>query len=132
MSPLGNITKRTLISDIAKIFDVLGWFSPSVIKMKILLQQLWELKVNWDDPAPSPICDVWIRWRSELESLSDRHIPHYYFQKGTQLETVQLHGFCDASEQAYASVIYLCIVGLDGKVHVTLVTSKTKVAPSSV
>ena len=75
LSPIGNITKRTLISDIAKIFDVLGWFSPSVIKMKILLQQLWELKVDWDDPAPSPICDVWIRWRSELESLSDHHIP---------------------------------------------------------
>ena len=129
LSPLGNITKRTLISDIAKIFDVLGWFSPSVIKMKILLQQLWELKVDWDDPAPSPICDVWIRWRSELESLSDRHIPRCYFPKGTQLETLQLHGFCDASEQAYASVIYLRVVGSDGKVHVTLVTSKTKVAP---
>ena len=129
LSPLGNITKRTLISDIAKIFDVLGWFSPSVIKMKILLQQLWELKVDWDDPAPSPICDVWIQWRSKLESLSDRHIPRCYFPKGTQLETLQLHGFCDASEQAYTSVIYLRVVGSDGKVHVTLVTSKTKVAP---
>ena len=52
LSPLGNITKRTLISDIAKIFDVLGWFFPSIIKMKILLQQLWELKVDWDDSAP--------------------------------------------------------------------------------
>ena len=60
LPPLRNITKCMLISDIAKIFNVLGWFSPSVIKMKILLQQLWELKVDWDDPAPSPICDVWI------------------------------------------------------------------------
>ena len=40
---LSNMTKRSLVSDIAKLFDVLGWFSPAVVKMKILLQQLWEL-----------------------------------------------------------------------------------------
>ena len=39
-------TKRMLVSDIAKTFDVLGWFSPTVVKVKILLQQLWELKVT--------------------------------------------------------------------------------------
>ena len=33
-----NMTKRALVSDIAKTFDVLGWFSPSTIKAKILLQ----------------------------------------------------------------------------------------------
>ena len=32
------LTKRILILDIAQVFDVLGWFSPSVILMKILLQ----------------------------------------------------------------------------------------------
>ncbi len=35
-----NITKRALVSDIAKTFDVFGRFSPSTIKIKILLQQL--------------------------------------------------------------------------------------------
>ena len=24
-----NLTKRTLVSNIAKVFDILGWFSPS-------------------------------------------------------------------------------------------------------
>ena len=36
------------MSDIAKTFDVLGWFSPT-IKVKFLLQQLWEQKVDWDE-----------------------------------------------------------------------------------
>ncbi len=31
-----NITKRLLVSEVAKLFDVLGWFSPAVIKAKIL------------------------------------------------------------------------------------------------
>ncbi len=36
-SPEG-ITKRMLVSNVAKVFDVLGWFSPTIIKVKILLQ----------------------------------------------------------------------------------------------
>ena len=40
-----------------------------------------------------------------------------------------LHGFCDASERAYAAVVYLRMVDTTGNVQVTLITSKTKVAP---
>ena len=36
-----NLTKHLLVSDIAKTFDVLGWFSPSIIKIKILLQHIY-------------------------------------------------------------------------------------------
>ena len=116
------ITKRILASDIAKTFDVLGWFSPSIIKTKILLQQLWELKICWDDPVPDSVHDIWSRWRSELKLLSTKYIPRCYF-------SMELHGFCDASEQAYAAVIYLRMMDLDGGIQVSLVTSKTKVAP---
>ena len=38
LPPSRPITKRILASDVAKTFDVLWWFSPSIIKMKILLQ----------------------------------------------------------------------------------------------
>ena len=38
LSPPGNLTKCSLVSDIAKTYDVLGWFAPSIIKVKILLQ----------------------------------------------------------------------------------------------
>ena len=39
---------------------------PSIVKMKILLQQLWELKLSWDDPVPQHIYDIWCQWRSEF------------------------------------------------------------------
>lgn len=32
LPPLDNVTKRLLVSDIAKTFDVLGWFSLTIIK----------------------------------------------------------------------------------------------------
>lgn len=47
-----KVTKRTLVLDIAKVFNVLGWFAPTTISMKILLQRIWKLKVDWDDPYP--------------------------------------------------------------------------------
>ena len=34
--PLNNVTKQVLISDVGRMFDVFGWFSPCTVKMKIL------------------------------------------------------------------------------------------------
>ena len=129
LPPLENITKRALVSDIAKTFDVLGWFSPTIIKAKILLQQTWEQKIDWDDQVPPAIFDSWIRWRSELDSLSTKHIPRCYYRKDSHLVSIELHGFCDASENAYVGVIYFRMVDSTGNVQTSLVTSKTKVAP---
>jgi len=106
--PLENLTKRGLVSGVAKTFDVLGWFSPSTIKVKILMQQLWEDKVDWDDPVPSRIQNAWIQWRSELPLLSQKCIPRCYFNK-SQPRSMEIHGFADASEVAYAAVVYLRI-----------------------
>ena len=115
-----------LVSDIAKTFDILGWFSPTTIKVKILLQRLWEQKVDWDDLVPDPIFENWLQWRSELHLLSNKHSSRYYLDKKSQIASIQLHGFSDASENAYAAVVYLRMTDTSGKVRISLVTSKTK------
>ena len=97
--------------------------------MKILLQRLWELKIAWDDPVPEVIEDVWRRWRRELPSLTTLPIPRCYRPKEFTATSVQLHGFSDASEEAYAGVVYLRLESTEGRVHTTLVVSKTKVLP---
>ena len=125
---LENVTKRLLVSDIAKTFDVLGWFYPSIFKAKILLQRLWEQKVDWDDSVPQPIYDAWLQWRTEHSLFADRRIPRCYFPKTAHIISTQLHGFCDASEVAYTGVVYLRVTDSDRNVHTSLVTSKTKVA----
>ena len=128
LPPITNITKRALVSDIAKIYDVLGWFSPAIIKVKILLQRLWEQKVGWDDPVPQSILDVWLQWRSELHFLTHKHIP-CYIDKKFQSTSMQLHGFSDASERAYGAVIYVRMTNSSNNVQTSLVTAKTEVAP---
>ena len=104
---LNGITKQQLVSDIAKTFDVLGWFSPTLIKAKILLQRVWEHRIDWDDKVPLPIHNDWLQWRTELHLLSEKSIPRSYFDKCTRVTSFELHGFSDASENAYAAVVYL-------------------------
>jgi hypothetical protein len=127
--PISNITKRSLISDISRLFDVLGWFAPAVIKVKILFQKLWEQKIHWDDPAPANVQEVWKRWREELHQLIKKPIPRCYFPKETEVAFKELHGFSDASEDAYAAVVYLRMIDTQGNIHVSTVSSKTKVSP---
>lgn len=129
LSPQDKWTKRALSSDIAKTFDVLGWFAPVVIKAKILLQRLWEEGLGWDDAVPPALEQAWLEWRQELRLLVDKHIPRCYYPKSVKIGYRQLHGFSDASEEAYAGVVYFRFVDTTGCVHTSLVMAKTKVAP---
>ncbi len=71
----GKLTKRQLVSNIAKVYDVMGWLSPVILFAKSLLQQVWESRVDWDDSVPGNILADWSRWVSELPVLSHRCIP---------------------------------------------------------
>ncbi len=132
LPPIDCITKRALVSDIAKTFDALGWFAPTLIQAKILLQRLWERKVDWDQVVPDEIKDAWLQWRQELPLLASKQISRCYFPSDAQIRSVQIHGFCDASENAYAGVVYIRMIDSDSNVHISLVIAKTKVAPIKV
>jgi hypothetical protein len=114
------VTKRLLTSDVAKTFDVLGWFSPTIIKAKILLQELWECRIDRDEAVPDDVWEIWWQWRSELPLLSDKHLLRCCFPKGVQKKSVQLRGFCDASETAFAAVVYLRMEDIRDFVHTSL------------
>ena len=128
-SPLDPLTKRGLVLNIARTFDTLGCFSPSTIKAKILMKRVWELKIDWDDPVPEDIHAAWLQWRTELHLLSRMSIPRCYFDKKSQVLSTEIHSFSDASELAYAAVVYLRITDTSHHNHVSLVMSKSKVAP---
>ena len=96
-----------------------------IVSMKILYQSLWKKKLGWPD-------DETIRlhkeWRQQLSLLSNVTLPRCYFAPGKVI-TVQLHGFSDASAQAYAAVIYIRVTYEDGSATSRLEVAKTKVAP---
>ena len=123
------MTKRNLVSDVAKVFDALGLFSPVTIKMKIILQRLWELKLDWDNPVPDHVLEIWSQCRTELLALTAVYIPRCYSPARFTPTSMQLHEFSNVSEEVYAGVVYLRVIDSFGRAHTTLDLSKTRVTP---
>ena len=121
-------TKKEILSDTSKTFDILGWITPAILPMKVLFQELWQLKVGWDDELPQEYLQRHQKWRDELPLLSNISLPRSYFLMEECL-TVQLHGFSDASEKAYGAVVYVRATYKNHSPTCRLVTAKSKVAP---
>ncbi|XP_036347402.1 uncharacterized protein LOC118756766, partial [Rhagoletis pomonella] len=122
------VSKRSILSVTSSLFDPLGLVSPVIIVAKIILQELWLLRLQWDESVPHNIHTAWISFLSSLSSLELLKIPRFCLQPNAG--SLQLHGFCDASIRAYGCCIYARTVSADGKVKVNLVTSKSRVAPT--
>lgn len=117
-----TISKRTILSEASRLCDPLGRLTPVVVKAKILLQDLWASGVGWDEKLNSKFEERWSNYKLELPQLEKIKInrwTHY-----TSQAKIELHGFCDASNQAHAAVLY-------SKVNnkITLIAAKTGVAP---
>ncbi|XP_072377717.1 uncharacterized protein [Diabrotica undecimpunctata] len=122
-----SLTKRQVLSDIAQIYDPLGLISPCIILGKIMIQKLWSLNMAWDEPIPDDLSLQWQQFRTELSELNQLSIPRYVIKNEYKL--IEIHGFCDASRDAYAACIFARSSNSQGEFHVQLLCSKTKVAP---
>lgn len=120
-------TKRILLSETARLFDPMGWLGPVIIKAKIFFQELWKKELTWDQHLDKQLTCKWLRFRKELKQLEEIRITRWLHTKNSM--SFQLHGFSDASEAAYAAVIYARVVLPDDTVQITMITSKTRVAP---
>nr|XP_034833078.1 uncharacterized protein LOC117989776 [Maniola hyperantus]XP_034840342.1 uncharacterized protein LOC117996393 [Maniola hyperantus] len=119
------VTKRTILSQIGRQFDPLGYVAPCIFYAKCLMQQLWSLQLGWDEPLPADLEAQWQTYVSELHLLSQfKHERHAVLKKHIQLQVV---GFCDASSRGYAAVVYLRTENTDTKI--SLLIAKSKVAP---
>jgi len=103
------LTKRSVLRDIASIYDPLGLLSPITIQCKIFLQQLWQLKINWSEPLPTDLQKQWQRLQHKLPIIKSIQIDRLVISKH-KLERIEIHGFSDASEVAYGA----CIQGVTG------------------
>ena len=56
------VTKRLVLSVIARIFDPLGFLMPFTITAKCLFQRLWQIGIGWDDEIPGELSSQFVRW----------------------------------------------------------------------
>ncbi|UYV68403.1 hypothetical protein LAZ67_5004220 [Cordylochernes scorpioides] len=92
-------------------------------------RQLPAEKTSWDEPIESDIKSNWNKFQTQLSCLKEIKIPRYLNSSSSEIEELQLHGFCDASLNAYSAVFYLKTRFKIQKIKINLITSKTKIAP---
>lgn len=115
-----NLSRRYLLSCIAKIYDPLGLITPVTVRYKLLIQLSWLIDIGWDDPLPEAIATS-VRKLSEQLSQIDA-IP---ISRLLPSQPVMMCGFSDASQNAFACCVYLV-----NKQEAKLVYSKNRVSPS--
>jgi hypothetical protein len=104
--------KRTILSNISRLFDPLGLAAAVTIKARIALQEIRKLKnIGWDDPLPTKL---------QIEYLTIVQFPRC-LQPKDSLGLPELHVFADASILAYGAVAY--------GIEVRLISAKVRVAP---
>ena len=122
-----NITKRHVVSEVARIYDPLGFLAPMVVKMKIFLQRLWIQHKEWDEKLNENEVNQWHKITNKFTSAQSIIIPRC-IQPNRSIR-IEVHGFADASELAYGACVYLRCIDEYNNVTCNLICSKSRVAP---
>ena len=122
-------TKRQIASVVAKVFDILRWFAPAILPANILLQDIWKLRLVWDDPLPNQLIQRLQTWMKYLSVITSHPIPRCLGLGHGPVFGRQLHGFSDASTLAQGGVVYLRSLHVDTSVSIDIMLSKCRVAP---
>ncbi|XP_071055101.1 uncharacterized protein [Onthophagus taurus] len=120
-------TKHSILSDIARIYDPLGFLAPRTFKAKHFIQQLWQVHCDWDDIPPHHVVTQWENFKQQLTLLSNLEIPR--FMSSSDYKTCELHLFCDASEVGYATAAYLRYQNQDELIKTYFIGGKSRIAP---
>ncbi|XP_055306802.1 uncharacterized protein LOC129571056 [Sitodiplosis mosellana] len=139
-----KMTKRKVLSEIARLHDPNGFVAPIVVKAKILMKEIWKIgrskekqvksvinnkqkQLRWDDEVPEKIKSEWLQYRSDLPLLSNFRVKRWL--KSNSKSKIQIHAFCDACDDAYGGTIYTRVIDEEGCIHTSLLSSKSRVAP---
>nr|XP_029717310.1 uncharacterized protein LOC115260537 [Aedes albopictus] len=67
---ISQSTKRIILSQIASLYDPLGLLAPTIVMAKLVMQKLWELRVDWDANPPGELTNHWLSLVQHLSVLN--------------------------------------------------------------
>ncbi len=122
-------TKRKVLSFEAQLYDPHGLVIPYVVQSRMLIQEMWRAKLEWDEPLEGALLKRWEKWLDDLSELEKLKIPRCLHPLiGEAPDGEELHIFCDASGDGYAAVAYW-VSTKEKKRASRLVVARARVAP---
>ena len=125
------VCKRFILSNVASLFDPLGLLAPVLILGRQIFQRCVRLGLEWDEPVPPELRELWSRWSESLARLESLSFPRCIVPPGYECAKAELHHFCDGSLSAYGVCSYLRLQVGDA-VFVSLVCARARLVPLNV
>lgn len=129
-NPHKILTKRLVLSIISQVFDPLGLIGPVILKAKLFMQSLWQIKTGWDEPVPQDFLNSFLHFYSKLDCLDILEIPRQIIINSAVV--IEIHIFCDASLSGYGTCVYFKSIDSCNQVIIRLACSKSRVSPLKV
>ena len=127
------VTRRTMLSNVAKIFDPLGLLSPLLLEGKLLLRESWCVPgIGWDDPLPEDQAQRWVKFLNSLLRLKEIRFPRSLWPEEEVVGLPILVIFSDGSALAYGTVAYIRWELRGGGFWARIIMSKCKIAPKHI
>ena len=118
-------TKRSIVANLAKVYDPLGLVSPAILEGKQNYREASEMKLIWDIPIPEGIAKRWLRWKKNAPN--DVYFPRSLVQYHKPIDNIKLHAFGDASNHGVCAVVHAVVTQASG-VTQGLITAKSCLA----
>ena len=123
-----QLSKRKVLSQIARIYDPIGFASAFMISAKIALQALWKRGISWDEELPPELSQRWKKLFQEMVQLNGVWFDRCLTPPNAIGQPV-LCVFSDASEDAFGACAYARWQLSTGGFNARFIAAKSRVAP---
>ena len=99
MNENSSVTKRSILSQLSAIYDLLGVISPTIVEGKRIYRAGCDEKTCWNSEVSSATRRDWLikNWSNQLRNVK---VPRSIVKEMNKIKGVQLHVFADASNTA--------------------------------
>lgn len=125
---LMKLTRRIVLSHIAKLYDPEGLLGPVTFNLKKFMKKIWLLSQPWDADLPEEEAQQWRELAGTITLLNDIRIDRQAFL--SRYIAVELHGFSDASNDGFGAAIYIVTEDSHQRRMSQLVCAKSRIAPT--
>ncbi|XP_068752802.1 uncharacterized protein [Montipora capricornis] len=131
-----DLTKREILSQLAKVYDSLGLVSSTTLRGKFIFRDICVRKLPWDTPIPADLDERWRKWRGCLPGSLSVTRAISPFTRGTAAPPTLHHNFFtnypldsfrDAISQGVCAAVY-AVVKEESGTNQGLITAKSRLA----
>ncbi len=86
-----TVTKREVLSKLAKVYDPLGMVGPVTVTAKLIFQDICRENKDWDETVSPEIEMRWRNWMQVISKMTEIKIPRCIMPVSSKARKMSLH-----------------------------------------